>query len=191
MGKVVLYMFMSLDGFIAGPNGEFDAFYPSDEEIAFGNRSFFSSVDGFMFGRMIYQDFIAYWDTLDLSDPTITPANREFARIFSEKHRVVFSNTLDAVTDNATLLRDYLTHGVAALKQRFERDFALICGPDLLSTLIGLGLVNECRIMVMPTALGRGKALFGSLTTATKLTLLTTKAFASGTVLHHYQIDNA
>lgn len=186
MRNVVLSMFITLDGFIAGPNGEFDAFDPSEEELTVGNE-FFQSVDGFLFGRVMYEGFVSYWDALDPTDGSLSPANREFAELFSTKSRVVFSRTLAQVDDNAILIKDNIAAEVAKLKQQPGRDLALICGPNLFATLVTLSLIDEYRLMVLPTALGRGMALFGGLQTGLKLKLLSTRVFASGTVLHQYR----
>ena len=186
MRNVVVSMFITLDGFIAGPNGEFDAFDPSEEELTVGNE-FFRSVDGFLFGRVIYEGFVSYWDALDLTDGSLSPANREFAEIFSKKTRAVFSRTLVKVDDNAILIKDNSAAAVSQLKHQLGRDLALVCGPDLLATLVQLGLIDEYRLMVLPIALGRGKALLGGLQDALKLKLLATRVFASGTVLHQYR----
>jgi dihydrofolate reductase len=185
MRQVVLSMFISLDGFIAGPNGEFDAFDPSEEELTFGNE-FFRSVDGFMFGRVIYEGFAAYWDALNLTDGSLSPANREFAEIFRTT-RVVFSRTLVKADANAILIKDNIAAQVALLKHQPGKDLALVCGPELLATLAQPGLIDEFRLMVLPIAFGQGKALFGRLQAGLKLKLLATRHFGSGTVLHHYQ----
>jgi dihydrofolate reductase len=185
MRNVVLSMFITLDGFIAGPNGEFDAFDPSEEELAFGNE-FFRTVDGFLFGRVIYEGFVSYWDALDPTEGSLSPANREFARIFRTKTRVVFSRTLEKV-DDAILIKDNIATEVAKLKHQPGRDLALVCGPVLLATFVRLGLIDEYRLMVLPTALGHGKALFGDLQEGLKLKLVATRVFTSGTVLHHYR----
>jgi dihydrofolate reductase len=186
MRNIVLSMVITLDGFIAGPNGEFDDFDPSEEELTVGNE-FFRSVDGFLFGRMIYEGFVSYWDTLDLNDGSLSPANREFAEIFRKKTRVVFSRTLMKVDTNALLIKDNIAAEVSNLKRQPGRDLALVCGPDLLATLVRLGLIDEYRLMALPIALGRGKALFGGLQEGLKLKLLSTRVFASGAVLHHYR----
>ncbi len=186
MRNVVVSKFITLDGFIAGPNGEFDAFDPSEEELTVGNE-FFRSVDGFLFGRVIYEGFVSYWDALDLTDGSLSPANREFAEIFSKKTRAVFSRTLVKVDDNAILIKDNIAAAVSKLKHQPGRDLALVCGPDLFATLVQLGLIDEYRLMVLPIALGRGKALFGGLQEGLKLKLLATRVFASGTVLHQYR----
>jgi dihydrofolate reductase len=186
MRKIILYMFTTLDGFIAGPNGEFDDFDPSDEEIKFGNE-FFSSVDGILFGRVIYEGFISYWDALDLTDNSISKGDIEFARLFRKMTRVVFSRTLNKVGDQEILIKDSVASEISKLKQQPGRDLVLVCGPELLSTFVQFGLIDEYRILVLPRVLGRGKALFGDIQEKLKLRLLSTKVFDSGTVMHHYR----
>lgn len=187
MRKVVLYMFTTLDGLIAGPNGEFLDYAPSDEEMAFANQ-FFGTADGILFGRTVYEGFVSYWDALDPTDPSVSKADIEFAGIFRGMTRVVFSRTLEDVGDGAILIRDDIAAQVSKLKQEPGRDLLLICGPELLSTLVGLGLVDEFRILVRPVTLGRGKALFGDVQETLQLELLSTRVFESGVVMHHYRL---
>jgi hypothetical protein len=75
MGRVVLYMFMTADGFIAGPQAEFDSYEPSSAEQEMANE-FFRGADAIMFGRVCYQGFVEYWDALDLKSPTTPPWKR-------------------------------------------------------------------------------------------------------------------
>jgi dihydrofolate reductase len=186
MRNVVLYMFTTLDGFIAGPNGEFLDYDPSDEEMAFANE-LFGSAEGILFGRKTYEGFVSYWDALDPADASIRKADVEFARIFGNMTRVVFSRTLDRVGGDAILIRDNVAAEVSRLKRQPSRDLLLICGPKLLSTLVGLGLVDEFRILVRPMVLGRGKALFGDVPESLRLKHVSTRVFQSGVVMHHYE----
>jgi dihydrofolate reductase len=179
-------MFTTLDGLIAGPNGEFLDYDPSDEEMAFANE-LFGSADGILFGRKTYEGFVSYWDALDPADACIRKADVEFARIFGNMTRVVFSRTLDRVGGDAILIKDNIAAEVSRLKRQPGRDLLLICGPELLSTLVGLGLVEEFRILVRPMVLGRGKALFGDIPERLQLKLVSTRVFESGVVVHHYQ----
>jgi len=189
MRKVILYMFTTLDGFIAGPNGEFDDYEPSDEEMDFAN-GLFGSLGGIMFGRVIYEQFVEYWDSLDLFDGSVPPRDAEFARIFRQTPRIVFSRKLEAVPDDTVLIRDDLAARITELKCGTGSDLGLICGPELLSTLVGLDVVDECIVLVKPKATGRGLALFGELGDVLRLQLLATHAFESGTVMHHYRLLN-
>jgi dihydrofolate reductase len=190
MRKLILYMYTTLDGFIAGPNGEFDDYEPSDEEMAFANE-YFASFDGILFGRVIYEGFVEYWDTLDPNDPAVSPREAEFARIFRKMTRAVVSRTLDHVEGDAILIKDDIAGEVTRLKTEPGRDYLLICGPELVGTLLPLGLVDECRLLVKPTIQGRGMALFGEIQGKQALKLLSTRVFASGVVMHHYQITSA
>ena len=186
MRSVVLYMFTTLDGFVAGPNGEFLDYEPSGEEMAFANE-LFGSADGILFGRVTYEGFVSYWDALDATDATIGEDDVEFARIFRNMTRVVFSMTLDRVDGNAILIKDNIAAEVSKLKRQPGRDLLLICGPELLSTLVGLGLVDEFRILIRPMILGCGKALFGDIPERLQLKLVSTRIFESGVVMHHYE----
>jgi dihydrofolate reductase len=135
MRKIVLYMFTTLDGFIAGPNGEFDDYEPSVEESKFAN-AFFSSADGILFGRITYEGFVSYWDSLDLTDESISTTDIEFAKIFRKLTRVVISRTLDTVGANTILIKDNVAAEVLRVKQQPGGYLVLICGPELLSTLV-------------------------------------------------------
>ncbi len=187
MSRLVLYMITSLDGFIAGPNGEFTAYEPSAEEMAFANH-LFGNADAIVFGRVIYDGFVEYWDSLDLNDSTIPAHDREFAGMFREKARVVFSRTLNTVPANTTLLKDHQVADLLKIKQQSHGYLLLLCGPDLLATLIEHRLVDECQLLVTPAAMGQGMALFGALRNKLDFRLFGTQVFESGSVLHHYGI---
>lgn len=187
MRKIILFMYITLDGFVSGPNGEFDDFEPSIEEHQYSNQLFRSS-SGVLFGRITYQGFVEYWDSLDLSNESIPAVEKEFAQIFRSLPRVVFSQTLRTVDDKTMLINANIAEQVHALKAQPGSDLLLVCGPELLADLISNGLVDELMLLVKPKLLGKGKALFGDLEQKLNLSLLSTKIFASGVVLHHYQI---
>ncbi len=136
---------------------------------------------------MIYEGFVSYWDALGPTDASVSEADVEFAKVFGNMTRVVFSRTLDSVEDDTSLVKDDIAAEVSKLKQQPGRDLLLICDPELLSTLVQLGLVDKYRILVRPVVLGRGKALFGDIQEKLQLKLLSTRVFESGVVMHHYQ----
>lgn len=186
MQKLILYMFTTLDGFIAGPNGEFLDYEPSDEEMEFANE-LFGSMDGVVFGRPTWEGFVEYWDGLDPADPSVGALNQEFATIFRRLTRIVFSHTLTDVGENTIVIRDDIAARMTAIKRELGRDLIMVCGPDLFATLDGLGLVDEVCLLIRPVALGQGRALFGALTEPLTLTLLETRSFATGSVMHRYR----
>ncbi|MEQ1761137.1 MAG: dihydrofolate reductase family protein [Vicinamibacterales bacterium] len=181
-------MFMTADGFIAGPNGEFDTYEPSTEEHEMAN-AFFRGADAIVFGRVCYQGFVEYWDALDVTSPATPPPEADFAKAFRNTPLVVVSRTLTDVVPRATLIGDSLVPSIGALKQRWAGYAVLVCGPELLATLMDAGLVDELRLLIKPSLQGRGLALFRDLRQHERLTLLGTRAFDSGTVLHHYRTE--
>ena len=180
-------MFISVDGFITGSEGEFDDYEPSAEEAHFANE-FFGLADGIVFGRVTYEGFISYWDSLDLTDPSIPKTDIEFAGLFKKKARIVISRTLEQVGPNTIHIKEDIAREIWKLKQTTDHYFVLICGPELLATLIELGLVDEYRLLVKPRAFGRGKAMFANITKKLPLKLLSTRVFESGTVMLHYEV---
>lgn len=186
MRKLILFMSMSLDGFIGGPDEADNTADDSPDDHRFANE-LFAATDMVLFGRVTYEGFIGYWDTLDLSDASVPPVEVEFARIFRRLKRVVFSRTLAQVADHTLLIRDDLANSVMALKQQSDKDLLLICGPELLVTLIDLNLVDEMQLLISPAVLGHGQSLFGNLSKSIRLRLVATRTFDSGSVLHHYQ----
>lgn len=179
-------MFTTVDGFIAGPNGEFIDYEPSAEEMQFAN-DLFGSMDGIMFGRVVYEGFVDYWDTLDITDTSSNPLDIEFAEIFRKLNRVVFSRTMESVPANTILIKDSIADTVTDLKQQPGGDYLLICGPALLAELVQHNLVDEYILLVRPIALGKGLPIFGQIPNQLSLELLTTKVFASGVILQHYR----
>ena len=105
MRNVILYLQMTLDGYIGGLNGELDFFEPGEPEVIFANN-LFGETDTILFGRNDYEGFVDYWDNQDTSDPDMAPHDKRFVEIFTGFHRVVFSRTLDLVPSNATLIKD-------------------------------------------------------------------------------------
>ncbi len=187
-------MSTSLDGLIGGADGETTAENtidtPEQEDHRYANQ-LFAAADTVVFGRVTYEGFIGYWDTLDLSDASVPAIEVEFAQAFRRLNRVVFSRTLTQVPNNTLLINDDIATRVNKLKQQAGQDMLLVCGPELLASLAEQGLVDELRLIILPKALGKGQSLFGQLRQPMNLTLMTTRAFKSGGVLHHYQVNHA
>ena len=185
MRKLVLYMFTTADGFIAGPQGEFDSYEPSEPEHQMAN-DLFRGADAFMFGRVCYEGFVEYWDSVDHASAATPRIEAEFAAAFQEKPLIVVSRTLRQTVTRATLIADSVTAHVTELKRQGEGYILLVCGPELLGTLMADGLVDEFRLLTKPKIQGCGLALFRDVPRPQSLSLVGTREFPSGTVLHHY-----
>jgi dihydrofolate reductase len=181
--KLIYSMTVSLDGFIAGPNGEIDWSAPDEELHRFHNQQT-REVGTFLFGRRLYEA-MTYWDTAE-EDPSITDYAREFAGIFKDIPQIVFSNTLEKVVGNARLATGDAAEEIRRLKSEPGKDLA-VGGAGLASTFIRLGLVDEYRLFVSPVILGAGTPFFPPLDERIKLELVETRTFASPAVYLRYR----
>lgn len=179
MGKVIYSMMVSLDGFVEGPNKEIDWVMIDEELHTFANDEA-REMGAFLYGRRLYEVMASYWPTAD-ADPSIPDYMVEFARIWKEKPKIVFSRTLDKVEWNSRLVRGDVAAEVAKLKEQPDMDLS-VGGATLASTFIQLGLVDEYRLLVHPVVLGRGTPYFPAVDHPIALRLLETRRFGSGVV---------
>jgi dihydrofolate reductase len=177
-------MATSLDGYYTGD--EFD-YAPPEEEHQYFN-DLFESLEGVIFGRVIHDIFVSYWDTLDLTDAAIPQVERDYARIFRTKKRVVISHTDRPVEDSAVVITNDVVDRLRRFKEEPGGDYALVCGAELLGTLAGAGLVDEYQVVVFPKIMGGGRRLFESTDATVRLKLLETRSFSSGSVVLRYVV---
>ena len=185
MRKLIFSMNTTLDGFIAGPNGELD-WAIADNEIHDYYTAQLESSDFILLGRGVFEALEGFWPTAE-ENPSLTKSDIAFARAINSVHKIVFSRTLDYIGWNTRVVKDNVAEEVSKLKQESGKDLYLTCGPDLLSTFIKHGLIDEYKLLVSPVAIGRGKAVFGAIEDMVRLKLLSTKVFDSGAALNHYQ----
>ena len=183
MGNIVLMMSVSLDGFFEGPDHSLDWHLVDDEVHAHFNEEV-ARMAMFLDGRVTYELMAAFWPTAD-RDPASTPPVREFAGIWREMPKVVYSRTLERAGWNATIARDVVADEVRALKAGAAGDLA-VGGAVLAAEFMRLDLIDEYRIYVHPVVLGEGRRLFPPSTPPTALTLAGTRAFGNGVVLLRY-----
>jgi dihydrofolate reductase len=184
MRKVIYSMGVSLDGFIAGPDGEIDWSAPDEELHRFHNQRT-RELGAHLCGRRLYE-VMAYWETVDESS-TVPEHEIEFARIWKETPKIVFSHTLDSVeAKNTRLASDDIADEVARLKEEPGKDMA-VGGAGLASTFMELGLIDEFRPFVHPVVLGGGTPYLPPLDERINLELVESRKFGSGVVYLRYQ----
>jgi dihydrofolate reductase len=183
MLKVIYSMGVSLDGFIAGPNGEIDWSAPDEELHRFHNQQT-REIAAHLCGRGLYQTMLP-WETVD--ETRSNSVEREFAQIWKAIPKVVFSTTLDKVEGNARLARNDVADEIARLTERPGDDVVSVGGAGLASTAIKLGLVDEYRLFVSPVVLGGGTPYFPPLENRINLELIETRTFASRVLYTRYR----
>jgi dihydrofolate reductase len=180
--KLIYSMGVSLDGFIAGPDGEIDWSAPDEELHRFHNQQAHET-GVHLYGRRLYE-VMRPWETRD-EEPSAPEHEREFARIWKDTPKIVFSTTLEAVEGNARLVRDDAAEEVARLKEQPGKDLA-VGGAGLASTFMRHDLIDEYRLFVSPVVLGSGTPYFPALDERINLELLETRTFGSRVVYLRY-----
>ena len=183
MRRLIYSMGVSLDGFIAGPDGEIDWSAPEEELHRFHNEQM-REIGVHLCGRRLYETMV-YWETAD-QDPSAPEHMLEFARIWKALPKIVLSRTLEHVEGNARLLRDGVAEAVSRLKEQPGGDLA-VGGAGLASTCMRLGLIDEYRLFLSPVVLGGGTPYFPALDERIDLELVETRTFGSRVVYVRYR----
>ena len=184
MRKVILTMSVSLDGFIEGPDREID-WHMVDDELHSHFNEWLAAMGAFLSGRVTYELMAEFWPTAD-ADPSSTGPMVEFARIWRDMPKIVYSTTLEHADWNTTVVRDVVPEEVMALKAQPGGDLAL-GGADLAAAFMRHDLIDEYRIYVHPVVIGGGKPLFPpSSGVEVVLRLVETRTFGNGVVLLRY-----
>jgi len=184
MGRLIYGFNVSVDGYIADEQGSIDWSEPSDELHQYWNDFERETALSF-YGRRLYELMSAYWPTAD-ADPDAGPMIVDFARIWRDMPKVVFSRTLDSVDWNARLERGDPVEVVTKLKAETDGNLE-VAGATLAAPVVQAGLVDEYRIVLVPTAVGGGTPFFPALPSWISLRLLENRTFPCGTVLLRYE----
>lgn len=189
MRRVFIYLTMSLDGFIAGPNNELDwMLQTADPELTRDMVTLFEGVDAGFLGYPTYAGMIPYWRSV-AADASASEGARAIANAVNKLRPIAISRTpVELVSDNADLLvakdDDALVEAVASIKGLPGKDIGLSGGVRTAQRFIRLSLVDEYVLHIHPVAIGAGKPLFLE---KVDLELISTKAYPSGVVRLRYR----
>jgi len=187
MGTLIYGFTVSVDGYIADAQGSIDWSDPSEVLHQYWNDFERETACAF-YGRRLYDLMSAYWPTAD-QDPDATPMIVDFAQIWRDMPKVVFSSTLESVDWNSRLERGDPVEVVTKLKAETDGQLE-VAGATLAAPIVQAGLVDEFRLVVAPTAVGGGTSFFPTLPSWIALRLLENRTFPNGTVLLRYAAKN-
>ena len=174
MRKIVLQLAVSLDGYIEGPNGEFDWCFTDQD---YGMSAFFKRIDAVFMGRKSYEL------TQSMHADETVPG-------FPKLKEYVFSNTLENVKKGVTIVKGDIKTEVKKIKKKKGKDIWLFGGAEIISSLINLQLVDEIILAIHPVVLGTGKPLFKEINERTWLILTDSKIYENGLVFITYALKN-
>ena len=192
MRKIISFMHVSLDGFVAGLNGELD-WVKIDQEIFDYVGKRISEGDTALYGRVTYQMMENYWPTAG-DKPKASKHDVEHSKWYNNVHKVVLSKTMKGSgLTNTKIISDSLPDRVNEIKQSRDggsKEILLFGSPTATHSLIQLNLIDGFWLFVNPTILGRGIPLFTDIKDKIKLKLLpTTRQFACGVTELNYTVD--
>ncbi|WP_329065351.1 dihydrofolate reductase family protein [Amycolatopsis sp. NBC_01480] len=181
MRPVIYSMSVSLDGFIAGPDGDIGWTVPSAEVFRFHVEQT-RTVAAQLCGRGLYETML-FWENAELTDE----AELEFARLWKPLPKVVFSRTLTSVEGTARLATDDVATEVARLRAQPDDGIVAIGGAGLAADAIAGDLIDEYRQFVYPIVVGDGTPFFPPLVQPLGLRLVESREMGSGVVYLRYQ----
>lgn len=169
MRKIVAGFAISLDGYIAGPDNEFD-WIIIDKEIDFAEQM--KRYDAYFIGRKTYE------------------LTKKMGGNPMGKSKVyIFSNTLTEVEKNYHLIKENIEETVSEIKKEKGKDVAVFGGGELLTSLLNLDLVDEIGLAVIPVIIGKGIPFVREVNRKISLTLINSKTYSNGTVQLTYNVN--
>ncbi len=193
MRKIISFMHISLDGFVAGPNGEMNWIKVDQEIFDFVGKRI-SEGDTALYGRVTYQMMENYWPTA-ADKPTATKHDIEHSKWYSKVHKVVLSKTMNPDSHeakgltNTTIISNKLSDRINEIKQQAGNDILLFGSPTATHSLIQHNLIDGYWLFFNPIILGRGIPLFTGVKDKIKLKLLTTHQFTCGVTELNYLVE--
>jgi len=187
MRKLKLQVQMTVDGFVAGPNGELDwMMWNWDDKLKNYVGELTDSVDTILLGRKMTDGFISHWTNV-----TADQNNEEYeaAKKFVDYPKVVFTKTLEKSNwTNTKLATGDIVTEVNNLKRQRGKDIIVYGGAGFVSSLIKKNLIDEYYLFINPTGIGKGMEIFNKVEDKMKLKLVNSSAFECGIVVNKYEI---
>jgi len=186
MRHLIFFMHTSLDGFVAGPNGEMN-WINLDEALFDFVATMTNQSDTALYGRVTYEMMQSYWPKAG-EQPNASKHDKEHSAWYNKVSKVVLSKTIsERGLDNTTVISDQLPENINKIKQQDGKNILIFGSPGASQSLLNQGLIDEFWLFVNPIILGKGMPLFKDITGTTKLKLVESKTFACGVIALHYE----
>ena len=189
MGRIISFMHISLDGFVAGPKGQMN-WIKVDQEIFDHVGERIGETDSALYGRVTYEMMQNYWPNAG-NEPGASKHDIEHSRWYNKAHKIVLSKTMSGEgLSNTEIISDNLSDRINEIKQRGNKDILLFGSPTATHSLIQRNLIDGYWLFVNPIILGEGIPLFADIKEKIKLKLLATRQFTSGVTELNYIVDS-
>lgn len=191
MRKIISFMHISLDGFVAGPKGEMN-WIKVDQELFDHVGTRISETDTSLYGRVTYEMMEGYWPNAG-KEPGASKHDIDHSKWYNKVHKVILSKTMKGKSlPNTTIISDNLSKELNEIKQSGKggsKEILLFGSPTATHSLIEQNLIDGYWLFVNPIILGEGIPLFKGVQNKTTLKLLTTRQFTNGVTELNYTVD--
>ena len=185
MKKIIVSMHTSLDGFVAGPNGEMN-WIKFDEELFDFVGTLTNDADTALYGRKTYELMQNYWPTAD-QKPNATKHDFEHARWYKQSMKIIVSTTLNnSELDKTKVIGNNLAENIKKLKHESGKNIMVFGSASVSHFLFNEGLVDELWLFVNPVVIGGGIPLFKGVNHTVNLIFAECKQFSCGVAGLHY-----
>jgi len=182
MRKVIVFNFVTLNGFYKGPKRDISWHRHGVEENEYAVENL-KSGNTLLFGRVTYEMMASYWPT-----PIAIKNDPIVAEGMNNADKIVFSRTLKkAEWNNTRLMKTNMVKEIKKMKQMSGKDMTLLGSGNISTQLANQGLIDEYQIMIDPVVIGNGTPLFKDIKNKLDLKLTRTRTLKSGVVLLCYQ----
>ena len=179
-------MHTSLDGFVAGLNGEMNWINVNEEMFDFV-ATMTDKADAALYGRVTYEMMQSYWPTAG-EEPDASKHDKEHSAWYNKVSKIVLSKTMNEKgLVNTTVISDHLADNINKIKKQEGKNILIFGSPRASHSLLSLGLIDEFWLFVNPVLLGQGMPLFKGIKETTQLKLIETKTFSCGVIALHYE----
>ncbi|MBE7176965.1 MAG: dihydrofolate reductase family protein [Mucilaginibacter polytrichastri] len=188
MKKIISFMHISLDGFVAGPNGEMNWIHVDEEIFEHVGRRI-SETDTAMYGRVTYDMMESYWPTAG-EQPDASRHDKDHAKWYKTAQKIVLSDTMIGTdTAGTTVISGDLSAHIQEIRRQPGSEILVFGSPSATHALMRENLIDGYWLFVNPVILGRGIPLFSGIEDKINLKLLTTKQFGSGVMELSYEVE--
>jgi len=188
MRKLVLSMFLSVDGFIDGPGGEFIG--PDwSADLDRWTAEMIDRFDTLLFGRAAWQLMSAHWPRAEANLEVSAPQHA-VAVFMNGSRKILFTRSLSDASAwaNTEIAAQGLAETVAAEKAKPGKDMVIFAGAKFAQTAMRAGVIDEYWLLTIPMLFGGGSRLFEGMADRTRLALLDSRTMDTGAVLSRYRV---
>ena|ERR1700741_611974 len=181
MRKIIVSLHTSLDGFMAGPNGEMNWIKVDQEMFDFG-KGFTDNADTALYGRVTWQMMDGYWPTA-AEKPNASKHDIDHSKWYNSVNKVVISKSMKGQKKElTTFIGDNIAREIMDLKHQNGKNILIFGSPSVVRLLIQENLVDEYWLFINPIILGKGISMFPNIENRIPLKLIDTRTFSCGVI---------